>query len=694
MISRYTSTKKLTTLLFLLLISFKSFGQSESKILFDFTQPNTIEDVKAKNVQLETSNEVLNITVNKNEEGLLVINGDWDLSDWIYLTLELRNNNNELVRFDPILTGEVKNKKWSNPLWSIGWLNPNETRLFNCVLLPDYSTRNSHYTQMHEDFPNMRGMPDGISFARSFDLKLTKQIKLKIPATESAKNLTLVSIKLNKPSRSKLYLENPEGFFPFIDEYGQYKHDTWRGKITSDKQFLQELLVEEQDLKNFKGSDEWNEFGGFENGPKHKATGHFRVEKIEGKWWIIDPSGALFWSNGVNSAGRLNVSTPYTGRAHFFEALPSKSDASYGKFYKGTEYHFGKANLLRKYGTDEEKPYVSRTLSRMKSWGLNTMGGWSHEGVISAPKEQKAPYTLSVGTTKIGINEKLPDVFDPEWETHVRNVIGNKAKRANKDPYFFGYFVDNEMHWYQPNSLVKGVIANKPTSAGKSEYIKQLKKSLKKIENFNTKANTNFKNWNALLENRKKLDLSAFEDLNIKYYEKFCHTYFSTIKKTINELSPGNLFLGCRWHIDGKHRNKYNVKIASEYLDILSFNQYDNELVDFTFPGSEHIDKPYIISEFNFGALDRGKFYPGLGHASDQRNRGEKYKNFVDSGLRNANCVGVHWFMWGNSTTAGRSVVGENANCGIVSEMDSPYYELISYMRQINYNLYNYRISN
>ena len=123
------------------------------------------------------------------------------------------------------------------------------------------------------------------------------------------------------------------------------------------------------------------------------------------------------------------------------------------------------------------------------------MGGWSHEGVISAPKEQKAPYTLSVGTTKIGINEKLPDVFDPEWETHVRNVIGNKAKRANKDPYFFGYFVDNEMHWYQPNSLVKGVIANKPTSAGKSEYIKQLKKSLKKIENFNTKFPNKSYNW-------------------------------------------------------------------------------------------------------------------------------------------------------------------------------------------------------
>ena len=44
--------------------------------------------------------------------------------------------------------------------------------------------------------------------------------------------------------------------------------------------------------------------------------------------------------------------------------------------------------------------------------------------------------------------------------------------------------------------------------------------------------------------------------------------------------------------------------------------------------GSDTFDKPYIISEFNFGALDSGKFYPGLGYASDQRNRGEKYGLF------------------------------------------------------------------
>ena len=57
-------------------------------------------------------------------------------------------------------------------------------------------------------------------------------------------------------------------------------------------------------------SEEWSKFGGYKHGPKYEATGHFRVEKINSKWWFIDPEGYLFWSSGVNSAGKFNIPTP------------------------------------------------------------------------------------------------------------------------------------------------------------------------------------------------------------------------------------------------------------------------------------------------------------------------------------------------------------------------------------------------
>ena len=41
------------------------------------------------------------------------------------------------------LKGKVKDYQSKNELWNIGWLKPYEDLDFNCVLLPDYSTRKS-----------------------------------------------------------------------------------------------------------------------------------------------------------------------------------------------------------------------------------------------------------------------------------------------------------------------------------------------------------------------------------------------------------------------------------------------------------------------------------------------------------------------------------------------------------------------
>ena len=381
------------------------------------------------------------------------------------------------------------------------------------------------------------------------------------------------------------------------------------------------------------------------------------------------------------------------GREHFFDWLPAKDDPVYGDFYRRGEFSFGKANLHKKYGGYKPWQYTKLSLQRMKSWGLNTFGGWSVETVKEHQPKDRVPYTAYIGTISPKLNSKFPDVFDPTWEESVRKKIKWKADKLNEDPFFFGYFVDNEMHWYEPNSMAQHILQNKPQNHGKKTYINRLKKQLS-IAEFNAKTKSDFTDWNAVLKNTAKIkNIGALEQFNIVYYEDMCHIYFSTIKKAIKELSPGNLYLGCRWHVDGQHRNKYNVPIGMQYLDIISFNQYDNELDTFAYPGKDTLDKPYMITEFNFGALDSGKFYPGLGVAADQRNRGEKYCNFIESALRDPNCVGAHWFMWGNSTTAGRSVVGENANCGLVSETDTPYYELIQYMRKTTYNLYQYRTS-
>ena len=660
----------------------------EGQILYDFSKEANVKFTTSGNINAYRSDLGINIKIEEGESGKIIFSGNWDLSCWSYLGYTITNNSKQVLRVNPIVKGKMKSRKWVAPIEGICWVNPLETLEFNNLLLPDYGTKKSFYNNLNLGFPNMRGFPDGISFVISFDMRFVEQIEIEFPTSQIEQSFILKKIRAHKPSIAPLYLIDKESFFPFIDKYGQYKHGDWPQKIKNDKQLKSQIQIEDEDLKLNPISEEWSKFGGYKQGLKLKGTGHFRVEKIDSKWWFIDPEGYLFWSSGINSVGKFNIATPINGRRHFFEDLPNRDKSN---FYNGNKYNFGDLILSIKYGSSDL--YLYRSLKRMKSWGMNTMGGWSNIDVIQANDDQKVPYTLSVGTLKYKVNNKLPDVFNENWKNTVNNNIKRVSASVKNDSFFIGFFVDNELTWYDPNNFVLEMFKFKKSTATKSKYVKELKKEFVKIEVLNKKCGSNFISWKEFEVFEGDKFLSNLKDFNVKFYIQFCEKYFKTIKEAINYHSPEKLYLGCRWHKGGRkeHRNQYNIVIASKYVDVLSFNQYVNELNDFHFPGKEEVDKPFIISEFNFGALDVGKFYPGLGHASSQRNRGEKYENFIESALNTTNCVGAHWFMWANSTTAGRGYEGENANCGVLSETDTPYYELIKYMRKINYNIYSFR---
>ncbi len=657
----------------------------------------TIYSYQTHNMEAQATPSGIELVIQPGQKGYISMTPEdtyWDLTQWVFLSLELENRTGQEVRFEPEILydnprrssniRQVNNKH-------IGFLHPMENLVYNCVLIRDQINA-PDYPQVN-DFPGMKGMPDGVilNFA-GIDARHIKAFNLAFPEQDFERRVVLKRLFKNRPALPELYMEDKEAFFPFINEYGQYKHATWEGKITDDSQFADAIIKEEKDLQAYPGSNEWNRFGGFAKGPRFEATGHFRTQKIDSKWWIIDPDGYLFWSAGVNSAGKLEVHTPFHGREHFFEGMPEKNNDNQILFTNDS-YKYGLANLYRKYGANSEGEYVAVSLKRMKSWGLNTMGGWSVETVGQHPEKIRIPYTVYINAISPAINDKFPDVFDPLWKADVERMIKEKAALVKDDPWFFGFFINNEIHWGTPYSLANHTLSKDGSSAGKKVYIDLLRQHFDSINAFNKATGAAFKSWNELLNTeitRESLNMAALRTINEEHYTHMCEVYFKTTKDLIDTYAPGKMYLGCRWH--GNHKNQINMSVAARYLDILSFNAYENEVEFYPYP-PESIDKPFMITEFNFGALDSGKFFTGLGYASDQRNRGEKYQNFIKGALRNPRCVGAHWFMWANSTTAGRGN-GENANCGLVSKTDQIYYELISYMRIINYQLYQYRVDN
>jgi hypothetical protein len=142
--------------------------------------------------------------------------------------------------------------------------------------------------------------------------------------------------------------------------------------------------------------------------------------------------------------------------------------------------------------------------------------------------------------------------------------------------------------------------------------------------------------------------------------------------------------MGCRF----AGSTKAAVQVAAKYCDVISYNLYRHTLDDFKLP--KGVDKPVMIGEFHFGALDRGMFHPSLIEVKNQEERGKAYATYIASALRHPNIVGAHWHQFGEQPTTGR-FDGENLQNGFLDVCDTPYPETIAGIREVGYRLYEIR---
>lgn len=489
-------------------------------------------------------------------------------------------------------------------------------------------------------------------------------------------------------------------FLPFIDEFGQFIHADWPGKITTVADFLARRETEAADLAAHPEPPGRNRFGGWDGGPERSPGRYFRVEKVDGRWWWVDPDGRLFWSFGVDCV-RADSSTPITDREAYFAWLPNgdpayapffsrRSGAARGYYEKRTyrQFDFSRANLLRKYGEHWPQAAVDIAHRRLRSWGFNTVANWSDPDVCAA---RRAPYTAdaSFSSRPIAASEgywgKFPDPFDASFRQGIRKAMEKQtAAGAVGDPWCLGFFVHNELGWGKETSLAVAALKSPPDQPAKQVLIELLRQTYGRIEALNEAWGVAHADWSAVETCTDAPDpkraRSDLERLDAAIAEE----YFRVIAEEIRTAAPGQLYLGCRF----AWANDIAVRAAARHCDVISFNKYTYDLNAFRLPAG--VDKPVVIGEFHFGALDRGLFHPGLKAARDQNDRAAKFRAYVESALRHPNVVGVHWFQYRDQATTGRSD-GENYQIGLVDICDTPYPEIVAAARDAAAVLYPFR---
>lgn len=398
--------------------------------------------------------------------------------------------------------------------------------------------------------------------------------------------------------------------------------------------------------------DELDEYGGLKGSAVGKATGFFRVQKIDGRWWLIDPLGNRFISKGVASV------------------VPGGSSKR------------KKAALKEKFGTTGK--WFAETSAFLLDQGFNTLGGWSYAPKRGTEPARRIPYTRLVNPmlhfnwwrkrnghaprTAEPYPKCVPPVFVKGLDDFIEKEVA-LLKSSADDPYLVGYFIDNEIPWLDtmlPNCL-KWFPTNHVNYVTARTWLDRRRGAA-----------------NVPIEEATKADRQAFAAFALE-------TYLKKVTDALRRVDPNHLFLGCRFfRAGGQLANPELFKVAGRYMDVVSVNHYSRWQPDPVETGNwvRWAEKPFLVTEFYTRGEDAGMLnMSGAGwNVRTQEDRGIFYENFANELLKNRGCVGWHWFKYMDNDPEDLTTDPSNrdSNKGILRIDFTRYDALLRHMKALN----------
>lgn len=630
-------------------------------------------NIKEAGLKKSTLNGKMKFTAVKNGASISFISGEhiWDFSPFVNLVCEIQNLSDKELFVECRINGDY----WST---GAGYVPAKSTKVIETLIL-----RKNYSDEQLKLFPKMKGLPGGATkLWCSYRPDSIRKFSLHFPLISPNDCFAIKSVKLKKAYK-EYSGRDYETLLPFVDEFGQYVHAQYSGKISKTDDIIKADKREVKDLKKYPGNNSWDIYGGWCAGPKLKASGHFRVEKYNGKWWLVDPMGYLFWSHGITCVASGD-DTNIIGRENFYKSLnlPDGVDSTLFITKKGgkKEISYWKLNMYRKWGVNFKDNMINRTISRLKSWNINTVANWSNIDIINT---RKVPYTAVIHT-QYGHN--IQDPFAPDFQKKIERML-EKSSACN-DEWCIGYFVDNELKWGNDSHLATMTLQGRYPFAKKAFRNMMMEKYSSLVE-LNSIWGSRFSTWDDWMEN-DSCYVGAKEDM-VYFTKHMANVYFRIIKEALKVKAPNKLYLGCRFNYGdyaGNPQQKWIVDIAARYCDVVSFNRYAYSA--YSLRPTENMDFPMIIGEFHFGGMDRGLLHGGLRYGGNQENRADLYKHYVQDAVQNPWIVGTHWFQYNDQAVTGRGD-GENYQIGFINVYDSPNWELVRAARTVGGSIYELR---
>lgn len=418
------------------------------------------------------------------------------------------------------------------------------------------------------------------------------------------------------------------------------------------------------------GEPDTDEYGGWKDVMKFQATGWFRCEQKDGRWWMVDPLGNPFISKGLCSFKK------YTRNQRFLDAYASV-------------YH------------SNEKAFVSGEWQRVAEYGFNSFGAFCDEALIK--RNIQVPYSLTLtpmtdylDEVKAGYIEKygedcwkdegpfnFPLVFDEGFALKCRSSFALAASKGfATDQYLMGIMTDNE---FPVNDTFLSKCLEWPDTTH-INYIEAVK-------------------W---LDERHLTKEVALDNVDIRrQFAAYCfESYLKKIKAAKDLYFPHHMYWGTKATGANYHTsllNDWTFKVAADYVDAYSVDQYFTWAPDpdILRKWSKMCGKPLIMAEWYVKGADVSEIVgpeytntDGVGWVvPTQKDRGLFYQNYVLKSLESGVVVGWHWFKFYDGhpdpkISGSGYYSSDNCNKGVFSIDLNPYYDCLEQMANLNRQVY------
>ena len=419
---------------------------------------------------------------------------------------------------------------------------------------------------------------------------------------------------------------------------------------------------------NVNETQKYDVYGGYTGGEQYEATGYFRTEFIDGRWWIIDPLGYPYFRTSVTTV------------------------ATFG----GAEL---RDKILKKTGGTMQT-FCTTVTKRLKELGFNSAGGWSNIDALSRVTEPLsqtnvlqllAHYTQYKGTDGVseGSTEMLDNilpVFDPEFVTYARDDAKKQISKYASDKNVMGWMSDNEL----PDELN---MLDTCLSLSPDNEVQMYSYAMA---------------WTFMYKMTGKNNVSR-SDLNDEYRRLFramvYDRYYEVVTSAIEYTDKNHMYMGNRCLGDGIaggsfYNDEYLMKVAGYWCDIITINYYGTWT-----PSAELIaniqrwtNTPFVVTEWYARGMDACTPESGLTNKSGagfnvrtQADRGKFYQNFALQLLESKYCVGFDWFQLldNDPTNLTLDISNRDSNKGLFSVEFEEYTALTNLMKQLNTNKYS-----